>query len=61
MAEHESHAPQEAIAQVASAGARHGSEHHSFERHGSEDSVGQRHRKILVFAHVGRKEARDAA
>ena len=30
-------------------------------RHDSEDSVGQRHRKILVFAHVGRKEARDAA
>ena len=51
MAEHESHAPQEATAQVATAGARHG----------SEDSVEQRHRKILVFAHVGRKEARDAA
>ena len=51
MAEHEGHAPQEATAQVATAGARHG----------SEDSVEQRHRKILVFAHVGRKEARDAA
>lgn len=56
MAEHESHAPQEATAQEASAGARHGSEHHSFERHGSEDSVEQRHRKILVFAHVGAKK-----
>lgn len=61
MAEHESRAPQEATAQVATADARHSSEHHSFERHGSEDSVEQRHRKILVFAHVGRKEARDAA
>ena len=56
MAEHESHAPQEATAQVATAGARHSSE-----RRSSEDSVEQRHRKILVFAHVGRKEARDAA
>lgn len=46
MAEHESHAPQEATAQVATAGARHG----------SEDSVEQRHRKILVFAHVGAKK-----
>ena len=61
MAEHESHAPQEATAQVVAAGARHSSEYHSFERHGFEDSVEQRHRKILVFAHVGRKEARDAA
>ena len=51
MAERERHAPQEATAQVATAGARHG----------SEGSVGQRHRKILVFAHVGRKKARDAA
>ncbi len=25
-------------------------------RHDSEDSVGQRHRKILVFAHVGAKK-----
>ena len=61
MAEHEATPPQEATAQVATAGARHGFEHHSFEPHGSEDSVEQRHRKILVFAHVGRKEARDAA
>ena len=47
--------PAEATTQVAAVDARDGSE-----RRGSEDSVEQRHRKILVFAHVGRK-ARDAA
>ena len=46
MAEHESHAPQEATAQVATAGARHG----------SEDSVEQRHRKFSSSPTWGAKK-----